>query len=233
MADFEDDIDGQGAAGGTPGTARPSSGPGSVERQTFDTNVERDVERDIQRAHAALGPLPPPAIGGFRHIDPYPGMSYVNPIHPHSLTLEGLRNFLDGLTIPDYGPHITFVNDQPKNPSPDQPVTDATARMVEHGVVDSGVRSVNLNSTTGGHPNSSGNHPPGKAVDINNIDGYRVKYRPDLAAALQDTFARQSNIRENFGPGYQRKTLALGEKPVPWPQVKEGHTDHDHFGGQR
>ena len=50
----------------------------------------------------------------------------------------------------DKGPTITFVNDNPKGASPNQPVTTETAKMVEAAVVQSGVSSVNINSTTGG-----------------------------------------------------------------------------------
>ena len=42
-----------------------------------------------------------------------------------------LGDFLDGVPLPKdaFGPHITFVNDEPLNPSPDQPVSRCRARQ--------------------------------------------------------------------------------------------------------
>lgn len=105
--------------------------------------------------------------------------------------------------------------------------------MIERGVVDSGFNSVNINSTTGGHSGSTGNHPPGYAVDMNNINGFRVIDRPDLASRLQDVFQRQPEIRENFGPAYQTKTERPGQAPHAVAKVKEDHRNHDHFSAQR
>jgi hypothetical protein len=259
MADFYNEGDDAGGTGGAVGGSDvPIINGGLLDPRTFPSNLpsrlpmlegaapaepapdhhvfDAEVEGDIQRARAALPPLPPlgpPLVGGLRHIDAYPGMSNIDPQHPPVATLEDLRRFIDGITIPDYGPHITFVNDQRENPSPDRPVRSALANLVEHGVVDSGFHSVNVNSTTGGHPGSRGNHPPGCAVDINNIDGFRVIHRPDLAGKLQSIFAGEPGIRENYGPAFQVETKTPGQRPIAMPKVAEDHRNHDHFSAQR
>jgi hypothetical protein len=72
------------------------------------------------------------------------------------------------------GPVIHFVNDDPTKPSPDLPVSEETAKMVEEVVAQSGLKSVTINSTTGGvHTNRTGHeskHYSGEAVDIDKIN---------------------------------------------------------------
>jgi len=96
---------------------------------------------------------------------------------------------------------VTFVNDNPNNPSPNQPVATHTAQAVEGAIRDSNVSSVNINSTTGGN-RTGGNHPLGQAVDINKVNGESVLSQGASPAvtALQDSFAQQPTARENFGP---------------------------------
>jgi hypothetical protein len=200
----------------------------------LDTDIHAEVLKDIQNAQARLPPLRLHLAGdgGFRHIDPYPGMNRTLTGGNPPLTQQAATDFLNGVPLSSgaFGPHITFVNDEAGKPSPDVPVTNALANMVEQGVVDSGFHSVNINSSVRPlKPGSLSNHPPGNAVDINNIDGFRVIKRPDLATRLQDVFARQPQIHENFGPGYQVNTVVPGQPPLPWPKVKEGHQNHDHF----
>jgi RHS repeat-associated protein len=133
------------------------------------------------------------------------------------------------------GPTITFTNDNPHGASPNQPVTTATAKMVESGVMNSGVQSVNVNSTTGGQHAATSNHYLGKAVDINRVDSQRVDNPANRSAvaAVQNAFRNEPNIRENFGPTFQEKTLAPGATPVPWTQVGEDHQNHIHESGQQ
>jgi hypothetical protein len=196
------------------------------------------VLNDIRAAQAAL-PLPRPrssAGTGMRHIDPYPGMNRRRSGGYPPLTQKAATDFLNGAPLPKdpFGPHITFNNDLRGGPSTDRLVTDTLADLIEQGVVDSGFHSVNINSSV--RPNTGrglSNHPPGNAVDINNIDGFRVINRPDLAVQLQDALARQPAIHENFGPGYQVKTVVPGRQPVPWPGVGEDHQNHDHFSARR
>jgi RHS repeat-associated protein len=133
------------------------------------------------------------------------------------------------------GAIITFVNDNPRGTSPNQPVTTTTADMVESGVLNSGVHSVNINSTTGGQHAATSNHYRGKAVDINRVDGLRVSdpSNRDAVTDVQNAFRGQSNIRENFGPAFQEKTIMPGATPVPWTQVGEDHKNHIHESGQQ
>lgn len=133
------------------------------------------------------------------------------------------------------GATITFKNDNPHGASPDQPVTTATAKMVESGVLNSGVQSVNINSTTGGKHAATSNHYRGKAVDINRVNGLRVDNPANRSAVtdVQNSFKSESNIRENFGPAFQEKTLVPGATPVPWTQVGEDHQSHIHESGQQ
>ncbi|MEW9625818.1 RHS repeat-associated core domain-containing protein [Rhodanobacter geophilus] len=133
------------------------------------------------------------------------------------------------------GATITFTNDNPNGASPNQPVTTATAKMVENGVMNSGVQSVNINSTTGGQHAATSNHYRGKAVDINRVNGQRVDSPANRSAvaAVQNAFRGESNIRENFGPVFQEKTLTSGAAPVPWTQVGEDHQNHIHESGQQ
>ena len=67
--------------------------------------------------------------------------------NPPSCTMSTIDSHPAG----EKGPTITFKNDNPNGKSPDQPVTTKTAKMVEKAVIDSGVKSVNINSTTGGN----------------------------------------------------------------------------------
>jgi hypothetical protein len=133
------------------------------------------------------------------------------------------------------GPTITFVNDDPRGASPNQPVTTATAKMVESAVINSGVQSVNINSTTGGKHAPTSNHPRGRAVDINRVNGQRVDNPANRTAvnAVQNAFRNEPNIRENFGPVFTEKTLTPGAAPVPWPRVREDHQNHIHESGQQ
>ncbi len=141
---------------------------------------------------------------------------------------------IDARPAGDKGPTITFKNDNPKGPSPDQPVTTATAKMVESAVIKSGVNSVNINSTTGGEHDPASRHAQGKAVDIDTVNGETVKSQgaSTPVKALQEAFRKEPNSRENFGPMEQIKTLSRGGTPVPWPGVAEGHQNHLHESGQ-
>jgi len=132
------------------------------------------------------------------------------------------------------GPQITFINDVPGGPSPDLPVSDATAEMIENVVRDTGL-SININSTTGGKHEEKSRHPLGMAVDINKICGIPANEFNWYAQALQDAFNRQNNIRENFGPTLNTKTFIDGTRAV-WsnrPGIFAKHQTHIHVSGQR
>jgi RHS repeat-associated core domain len=145
--------------------------------------------------------------------------------------------------------NITFANNVAGAASPDQFVTVDTANMVEGAVVSSGVDSVNISSTTGragAKPDPNSNHPKGKAVDIDKVNGKPVDQskagaaNPKDVAKVQDAFAKQPNIRENYGPARGEKTSKPGGKPVPLnPNNKRDktlindHKNHIHVSGQK
>lgn len=170
------------------------------------------------------------------YINPYPSSNLgVQPWSDAEL-IDRMNGFAAG-EKPDVGRRITFVNDDPNRPSPYQPLTTPTARMAASAIWDSGVDSVNINSTTGGHgaPGQRGSrHNQARAVDINRVNGAPVlNADPGPIGALQDAFGRQANIRENFGPGYQQKTPRPGASAVSWPGVAAGHRNHLHASGQK
>ena len=135
----------------------------------------------------------------------------------------------------DNSASVTFVNDNPNNPSPNQPVATHTALAVEGAIRDSGVDSVNINSTTGGN-RTGGNHPLGQAVDINQVNGQSVLSQGASPAvtSLQDSFGQQSTVRENFGPSQNTiSTKTYSNVAATTRQAGAGivrqHQNHLHF----
>lgn len=145
-----------------------------------------------------------------------------------------MTNLASGGAV-DLGPRVTFRKDRPGAPSTDRPLTTPTARMIAAAFLKSGLDSININSTTGGVHSEGSRHYRGLAVDANQVNGRPVRDPaawPDVTA-FQGALARQSNIRENFGPQVQDKTLAPGQPPVAVPSVATGHRHHVHASGQR
>jgi len=146
-----------------------------------------------------------------------------------------VANLVAGGTV-NLGPRVTYVNDAAGGASPRQPLTAQTAGMVAAGIVDSGLSSVNINSTTGGEHAASSRHYAGQAVDINRANGLPVRGSANSVAAstaLQNAFRRQPNVRENFGPSFQEKTISSSGPAVPWPSVQAAHQNHIHVSGQQ
>ncbi len=123
--------------------------------------------------------------------------------------------------------------------------------MIEGAVRDSGVDSVNINSTTGsaGANRSSPRHGNGQAADINSVDGQPVIQNGSGVTKLQDAFAKQGNVRENYGPSRVEITGSAGGSPTnsahhkkkkktPWgskaynKSVVNKHKNHIHVSGQ-
>jgi RHS repeat-associated protein len=144
--------------------------------------------------------------------------------------------------------NITFKNDVAGAPSTDQYVTVATATMVESAVMKSGVDSVNISSTTGSTGANRGpdsRHGKGQAVDINEVNGKPVDQSKPAAASttdvakVQDAFAKEPNIRENYGPTRNEKTSTPGGQATPAnpnntkdKKIIDAHKDHVHVSGQ-
>jgi len=157
----------------------------------------------------------------INHIDPY-----------------GLDRLINPYPAGIWGPQITFVNDNPLAPSPNQPVSDATAQMIENAVVQSRL-SININSTTGGEHSPTSRHPLGMAVDISIVGGLRVGSDNYAVWLFQEALNREPNIRENFGPFIKTKTEAPWVIPLLPPRITlrpeqaAGHRTHIHCSGQR
>jgi RHS repeat-associated protein len=134
------------------------------------------------------------------------------------------------------GPTITFKNDDPNGKDPNQPVTTKTAVMVEKAVIKSGVKSVNINSTTGGKHGEHSNHAKARAVDIDTVNGTSVRSQGASPAvkSLQSAFAESPDVRENFGPSRMEKTSTPGGPAQPFgnSSLAEDHEGHIHESSQ-
>ena len=205
----------------------------------LDADTHAEVLKDILNAQAKLPPLRRPVVGdgGLRHIDPYPGMNRTPRGGNPPLTQQAAADFLNGVPLPKdaFGPHVTFINDEGGKPSPDLPVTNGTANMVEQAIMDSGVKSVNINSTVGGRhaldAKHRSRHYDHAAIDENSVNGAHVGPGNPASTSLQNAFARQSNIMENYGPASQTRVWRRGGLAQPVLSVAEDHEGHDHFSG--
>lgn len=202
-------------------------------------------------AYRYLGDLTDPAMRPYMttRADPQGRTAYIDEYPASGLGVRvtvpelqaGIRSMMAGGPI-DRGPQVTFVNDDPSKPSPRQPLNADAAGAAAAGIVDSGLRSVNINSTTGGHAsNPKSAHNYAGAVDINRVNGQRVgftgaggaHYRntdPTTMAevrALQDAFLRQPDLLEDYGPDYLFKMP--GRRPVTSPGLVDMHKTHVHL----
>ncbi len=151
-------------------------------------------------------------------INPRPGRVGAPPIDP---AIPGWPGYKPGV-------EVTFENDDPKKPSTDVPIDKRLADLLEKKLPASGLKSVNINSSTGGH--IKGPHPAKRAVDINRVDKMRVD---DPAAnsrvqALQDAFATPG-IQENFGPTRMERTIGGVTSPVTDQKLIDEHDNHAHL----
>ncbi|HEY3695156.1 hypothetical protein [Phenylobacterium sp.] len=180
---------------------------------------------------------------GYAYIDEYPATN-LGVRTSYEQLRSGVRDLVAGRPVDAsaLGPHVSYVNDDPGAPSSRQPVTASTAGMVAAAILDAGLTSANINSTTGGMHQKGSNHYKGRAMDINRVDGLPVGGKgasntdPAATAAytsLQNALRRQPNIRENFGPAFQEKTARFGFAPTPVPSLRASHQNHVHAGGQR
>jgi len=101
--------------------------------------------------------------------------------------------------------------------------------------MDSGVKSVNINSTVGGKhaldATHRSRHYDHEAIDVNAVNGVHVGARNPASTRLQDAFTRQPNIMENYGPAFQTRIWRRGGIAQPVRSVAEDHEGHDHFSG--
>ena len=130
---------------------------------------------------------------------------------------------------------VTFQNDDPSMPSTDKPIETSAANMVEKAVLDAGVQSININSSTGGHGGKLSWHNSGHAVDINRVNGAKVSSSNSAATRIQEAARAGGKVRENFGPNIMEKTSKSGGVPVQnygTTGLKREHQNHVHLSVQ-
>lgn len=127
---------------------------------------------------------------------------------------------------------ITFINDVPSNPSPNLPVSEHLAKMIENIVRTTGL-SININSTTGGKHTRTSFHYFGMAVDINLINGKRIDDPTNASNVrrVQQLLSQEQDIGECFGPFINIRKK--GSKVTQKPQMKAKHFNHLHISSQR
>jgi uncharacterized protein RhaS with RHS repeats len=148
--------------------------------------------------------------------------SYIDPL--------GLDRLINPYPGGPTGPRITFNNYVRGGPSANLSVDDKFADMIEKAAKETGM-NFNINSTRGGNHARTSRHYQGKACDINQINGRPVNPQNPLAKVLQDALQNQDDIRENFGPFSNTKTLSNGDVN-DMPQVAPHHRTHVHASGQ-
>lgn len=169
--------------------------------------------------------------GRTAYIDEFPASNIGVEMSASELRSK-LTDFAAGKPV-DRGPRVTYVNDDPTKPTPRQPVRAETARMVAAGFLDSGLQSININSTTGGKHAQNSAHYDARAMDINRVNGHPVVSRAAAAdsRSLQDAMLLQPNLRENYGPAYAVKMP--GQVPIRSRSVIDTHKNHLHFSSRR
>ena len=127
---------------------------------------------------------------------------------------------------------ITFINDEPSKPSPNLPVSEFLAKIIEH-VVRTTNLSININSTTGGTHSKTSFHYYGMAIDINLINGKKIDDPTNSANVkkVQQLLSLQADIGECFGPFINIRKK--GTKIIQKPQMKAKHLNHLHISSQR
>jgi hypothetical protein len=98
-----------------------------------------------------------------------------------------------------------------------------TARMIERIAMQSGVQSINIDSSVGGH--DAGRHPTGNAVDIDFVNGLPINDRRNRFASrsLFETARAQPNIDEYHGPDLLERMT----EPGTIDRLKKPHLIHD------
>lgn len=126
---------------------------------------------------------------------------------------------------------ISFINDDPSAPSPNLPVTDKLATLIE-SAVRSTEFTININSSTGGKHSTRSFHYHGMAIDINLLGGKRIDDKSNSANVqkFQNIIAANPNTAECFGPFINIRKR--GSKVEQKPQVLKAHLNHLHISSQ-
>ncbi len=144
----------------------------------------------------------------------------------------GLKQF-PGIT--PGGKRITMINDNPNGVSPNVDVSDSLVDMIVDVLDSSSLSSININSTTGGKHSKDSRHYTRQACDINQINGSPVNENNPAVTEFQNWLEVQKNIRENYGPSFNNKTLGNGfvKDQSSVRKIVNGHKNHIHASGQR
>ena len=144
------------------------------------------------------------------------------------------------------------MNDEANKPHPSPVVRTELAKVFTKGLIEADldpeigtVPSVNVNSSsrdTLSNSTDTSNHARHKknAIDINRINGQHIlqtRSNPAPIATienLQNSFANQQGIEENFGPVFNTKTNLNGDvKDLSHiDDIRDGHKNHIHISSQ-
>lgn len=134
--------------------------------------------------------------------------------------------------INSYNGKITFINDDKTSHSPNLPVSEYLAKMIEHVVLTTGL-SININSTTGGNHSPRSFHQFGMAVDINKINSLRIDDPKNTSSVrrFQQIISQHPDVSECFGPfiNIRKKSGQIIQKP----EMKIKHINYLHISSQR
>lgn len=135
-------------------------------------------------------------------------------------------------TIRTQNGKITFINDDPSKPSPNLPVSEYLAKMIEDAVFMTTL-SININSTSGGNHAPRSFHQFGMAVDINMINNKRIDDPSNAndVRRFQQKISQHPDVAECFGPfiNIRKKGTSITQKPL----MKTKHLNHLHISSQR
>ena len=125
---------------------------------------------------------------------------------------------------------ITFINDEPNNPTTDQKVNLHHAEAIED-VVKRSNYTININSTTGGKHGKRSPHYEKRATDINIINGLRVRNSSTQSLKnirdLQERLIRNPQTNQVLGPVLNVNKWYNARPPSQ--DLIDSHDDHIHI----
>jgi len=126
---------------------------------------------------------------------------------------------------------ITFINDEPQNPSPNLPVSETLAALIEGAVTQANL-SININSTTGGDHSTKSFHYYGMAIDVNRINNKKINDPSNMhnVKSFQEIISKQPDVAEYFGPFINIRKKGI--KTIQMHHVKIEHLNHLHISSQ-
>lgn len=112
-----------------------------------------------------------------------------------------------------------------RNSQPDAPVqkdiVDTVNKMLDPKGGVKGLKSININSTTGGQHSKESRHYKGAAIDIDAINGQAVNADNPMVKKVQEWLESNGFAdQENVGPTWRNRKVG-------------GHNKHLHYGGNK